>query len=268
MTEISHKTMGFLMEKCWCGARQQCRSIGGGAGRKAAPLPWQLCSSQTPGMSAPAAQAAPTQISVCCCRHRSETSVFSVPNCLINRKPLEIYIYIYLDTVITRHNIKIREERSGDAQTGDVAKAVGVPPVTPIGSPCTRECASCDATPAGSRAHLVWTPKDIQDKSVVWPICMSIYSLISTLPVAGRWMSLSPHGPYFHLKGTEQGKQRRSDHCRVWGLNPRAQAEPGQVGVGPSAKGHFPQQHFPQAGVAAVPVLFSPVFHSPNTLNC
>lgn len=158
----------------------------------------------------------------------AETSVLSVPNCLINRKPPEkVHVFGY-GNYKTEHQNK---EGSGDARTCDVAKAVDVPTVTPTGSQCTRECESSDATSAGSRVHLAGTLKDIQDKSVVWPICMSVYFFfffICTFPVAGRWMFLSPHGPYVHLKGMEQGKQRHSHHCRVWGLNLRAEAEPGQ----------------------------------------
>lgn len=44
--------------------------------------------------------------------------------------------------------------KSGDAQTCDVAKPVGVPEVTPIGSQCMRECENTDTTSAGSEVHL------------------------------------------------------------------------------------------------------------------
>lgn len=44
--------------------------------------------------------------------------------------------------------------KSGDAQTCDVAKPVGVPQVTPIGSQRMRECENSDATSTGSEVHL------------------------------------------------------------------------------------------------------------------
>lgn len=76
--------------------------------------------------------------------------MFSVSTCPINRKGLENKYY--LDVLTARPNIKIN--KSGDAQTCDVAKPVGVPKVTPIGSQRMRECENSDATSAGNDIHL------------------------------------------------------------------------------------------------------------------